>query len=72
MNKEQGLCMKVPYLPTEKVLDIVNEVINEYNVMLKNKTNPHEQKVGRHGAMAALKIRKELLKEISKRDSMFG
>tara|TARA_R100000278_G_C5400488_1_gene139399 strand:+ start:121 stop:315 length:195 start_codon:yes stop_codon:yes gene_type:complete len=64
--------MKVPYLPTEKVLDIVNEVVNEYSLMLKNKTNPHEQKVGRHGAMAALKIRKELLKEISKRDSMFG
>ena len=64
--------MKVPYLPTEKVLDIVNEVVNEYSLMLKNKTNPHEQKVGRHGAMAALKIRKKLLKEISKRDSMFG
>ena len=45
MNKEQGLCMKVPYLPTEKVLDIVNEVINEYNLMLKNKSNPHEQKL---------------------------
>ena len=72
MNKEQGLSMKVPYLPTEKVLDIVNEVINEYNLMFKNKKNAHEQSVGRYGPMAALKIKKDLLKEISKRDSMFG
>ncbi len=72
MNKEQGLTMKVPYLPTEKVLSIVNDAISEYDSMHKNKNDAHEIKVGRYGVMAALRIKKELLKEITKRDSMFG
>tara|TARA_R110002110_G_scaffold198008_2_gene408138 strand:- start:474 stop:668 length:195 start_codon:yes stop_codon:yes gene_type:complete len=63
--------MNMPYISLRTAFQVIDEVVNEYDEMLRNGKSSEEKHVGRIGVTATLKIKKSLLKEIKKRERSF-
>ena len=49
MNEEKAISMNMPYVSVQKILEIVNKSIDEYERMYKNGKSSHEKKLGLRG-----------------------
>jgi len=63
--------MNMPYISLQTAFQIIDEVVNEYDDMLRNGKNSEEKHVGRVGLTAALKIKKTLLSEVKRKERLF-
>jgi hypothetical protein len=68
---EKAVCMNTPYISVLRVLEIVDESINEYDRLYKNGRNGHEKKVGRIGKLVSIKIKNNLINDIKQREGNF-
>ena len=68
MNEEKAISMNMPYVSVQKILEIVNKSIDEYERMYKNGKSSHEKKLGLRGALIAKKIKNDIIQSL-KRDS---
>ena len=53
------------YISLQRAVEIVDKTVGEYEKLYKNGENPHERKVGRIGMLIGIKIKNNLIKEIS-------
>ena len=63
--------MNTPYISVLRVLEIVDESINEYDELYKNGRNSHEKKVGRLGKLVSIKIKNNIINDIKQREGDF-
>lgn len=63
--------MNMPYISLQTAFEVIDEVVNEYDDLLRNGKDPEEKHVGRVGLTATLKIKKSLLREVKKRERSF-
>ena len=70
-QQEKAVCMKTPYMSVLRVLEIVDETINEYDELYNNGRNTHEKKVGRIGKFVSIKIKNNIINDIKRREGGF-
>ena len=63
--------MNMPYISLQTAFEVIDKVANDLNSMSKNGKSGDERQWGRAGLAAALRIKKELIKEIKKRERNF-
>jgi len=63
--------MNMPYISLQTAFQVIDEVANEYDDMLRNSESSEEKHAGRLGLTAALKIKKQLIAEVKKRERLF-
>ena len=70
-QEEKGICMNTPYISVQKMFEIVNKTIAEYDKLRTDGKSVHEQKVGLVGRIVATKIKNNLMKEINNQQQSF-
>jgi len=68
-QKEKAICMNTPYISVLRVLEIVDESINEYDPLYAEARNGHEKKIGRLGKLVSIKIKNNIINDIKSRES---
>ena len=63
--------MNVPYISLLKAFEIIDKVVNEYDVMAKDGESYEERHAGRIGLTATLKIKRALIADVKKRERDF-
>jgi len=61
--------MNTPYISVLRVLEIVDESINEYDKLYAEARNGHEKKIGRLGKLVSIKIKNNIINDIKSRES---
>jgi hypothetical protein len=70
-QKEKAICMNTPYISVLRVLEIVDETVNEYDKLYAEARNSHEKKVGRLGKLVSIKIKNNIINDIKEREGLF-
>jgi hypothetical protein len=63
--------MNMPYISLQTAFESIDKVVNEYHSLVHGANTAEEKHIGRVGLTAALKIKKELLREVKKRERNF-
>ena len=63
--------MNMPYISLQTAFQVIDEIANEYDELIRQGKNGDEKRVGRVGLTASLKIKKGLIAEIKRRERSF-
>ena len=63
--------MNMPYISLQTAFEVIDKVVNEYDILAKESKGYEEKQVGRVGLAAALKIKRALIVEVKKRERSF-
>ena len=63
--------MNMPYISLQTAFEVIDKVVDEYDILQREGKTPEEKQVGRAGLTTALKIKKSLIAEVKKRERQF-
>lgn len=63
--------MNMPYISLQTAFQIIDEVANDLDSVSKSGKSSDERQWGRAGLAASLRIKKDLIKEVKKRERNF-
>tara|TARA_R100000808_G_C2134379_1_gene142923 strand:- start:1247 stop:1441 length:195 start_codon:yes stop_codon:yes gene_type:complete len=63
--------MNMPYISLETAFKVIDKVASEYDALSKEGNHSEEKAWGRAGLTASVQIKRELIKEIQRRERLF-